>query len=525
MRSVEDVEELMQHIQSRLPVEEAARTSVLSKSWLHAWSTIPTLRFHVDETKHLNMVDCTLSRYLRDNIPIERLELDVDINDVESSSLAEKWIRSVVASSSLKELSLSVSLTGASLTLPDEILSAARNLTKLRVTSASRQGVHSVWMKSNSIMNCVCVSLREVVLSGVRLSQEVLDAIFSSCSFLEKIDIYLDKQEEGRGRSIIKIKNLARLHEIRIYSHDGDSTDLEISGVPNLRLFRCNLFFGQFGRPDPRPFSAYSISLGSSVTELWLGGLITDESSLEMIKSGFPFLESLTLDMRCWTLGIFHFTCESLKTLSLMWSSPRRQIIDIQIYAPKLLDFIFVGYTLPSFKFPNSTLLVQTKFVLTLDTPLDASFFLKMREALTLSAKCHVSITIKNYKPSLDIDLVDLRTRLLFPPANNVQQLEFQMVEAEDECRTPFFDAFFEICHPKHVFAKPEVASGHTNHFFQLMLREVLEKKKTTRRNPTPYWPSYLKHVRIRRHHRWETLTNSHRTFLDEPTDFKLNWR
>ncbi|KAI3738779.1 hypothetical protein L2E82_28931 [Cichorium intybus] len=40
---LEDVPELMQQIQAWLPLLEAARTSVLSKSWLHAWSTIPIL--------------------------------------------------------------------------------------------------------------------------------------------------------------------------------------------------------------------------------------------------------------------------------------------------------------------------------------------------------------------------------------------------------------------------------------------------------------------------------------------------
>lgn len=48
---LEDVPELMHGIQSRLSLREAACTSVLSKSWLHAWSTIPNLRFHIQEEK------------------------------------------------------------------------------------------------------------------------------------------------------------------------------------------------------------------------------------------------------------------------------------------------------------------------------------------------------------------------------------------------------------------------------------------------------------------------------------------
>nr|GEW13326.1 hypothetical protein [Tanacetum cinerariifolium] len=46
-QQLEDVPELIQHIQSLLPAIDAARTCVLSKSWLHAWSIIPTLRLRL----------------------------------------------------------------------------------------------------------------------------------------------------------------------------------------------------------------------------------------------------------------------------------------------------------------------------------------------------------------------------------------------------------------------------------------------------------------------------------------------
>ena len=59
--------------------------------------------------------------------------------------------------------------------------------------------------------------------------------------------------------------------------------------------------------------NSHSISLGSSVTDLTLGGgMIRDNASLDMInKLGLPFLKSLTLDMACWALGSFHFTSTS----------------------------------------------------------------------------------------------------------------------------------------------------------------------------------------------------------------------
>ena len=110
-------------------------------------------------------------------------------------------------------------------------------------------------------------------------------------------------------------------------------------------------------------------------------------------------------------------------------------------------------------------------------------------------------------------------TRLPFPLDNNVERLDFQAVGIQLD---PFLDALFEICLPKEVYAKLDVIGGHTsNHFFEFMVREVLEEKKTNRE-----CPRYLKHVQILIHHKRESLTSSHsRTFdLDMPIHFKLDW-
>ncbi|KAI3497423.1 hypothetical protein L1887_40020 [Cichorium endivia] len=512
--------ELMQQILSRLPVKEAARTSVLSKSWLYAWSTIPTLRFNVGRKKSMKLedVDRTLIRYLRDNTPIERFELVIQIKNQESASHAEQWIGPVASKHCLKEISLSITLNGASFTLPDEILSG-ESLTKIKI-SVPMRGIHSVWMKTPVIK---CSSLRELHLEGVCISEEALHDILLSCSSLVKIVLL----GSCKGFKTIRVKNLPRLYELQIALDVVDSTALQISDVPNLGVFSCNVDL-KFRRHPPIPFNAYSISLGSNVTQLMLAGMVTDNLCLDRIKSGFPFLESLTLDLTSWMLESFHFTCASIKILSLL-SCPDI-LIDVQVHAPKLKNFEFCGDTLPSLLFPVSSL-NRLLLSLSLDLPVDANFFLKMRETLALSRECYLNITTHNSELPFDMDMDDLRTRLLLPPAMNVQELCFET--DEDDClweRSPFFDAFFEICHPRHVIPYPDISFSHNNHFCRLMLREVLEKKiKTMTR--TAYWPHYLKHVQIRQdpYQKWKTLTNSHRSFLDGSSpdvdlEFKLEW-
>nr|GEZ54695.1 hypothetical protein [Tanacetum cinerariifolium] len=132
---LEDLPELIHRIQSLLPANEAARTCILSKSWLHAWSTIPTLRFPRQSLMYYNkLIDSTLVRYHRNNLPIQCFNLVFNIRDQNSVSLANKWISGVASKSALKELFLCIRVGIDSFTLPDEIFSSA-NLHEIKIAA------------------------------------------------------------------------------------------------------------------------------------------------------------------------------------------------------------------------------------------------------------------------------------------------------------------------------------------------------------------------------------------------------
>ncbi|KAL7604145.1 hypothetical protein Lser_V15G15054 [Lactuca serriola] len=523
---LEDIPNLYHDIQSRLPVEEAARTSVLSKSWLHTWSTIPIIRFPLtpailvdkEEDKEKvkpmeELVDRTLKRYLRDNIPIEIVDLIIDMTNQESASLAEKWIRLMATkSSTLKQLSLRICISSDySVTLPAEILSSGRNLTDLEISCSSSIGLQMMnpfSMTSHPvIINCVC--LRRLQLKNVHIIEEVLDDIFSICRLLVRVELSC-----CTGFRRVKVQNLHRLNQFRINSAGKrNPVVLEINDVPNIRLFNLE---GNTLLPSMD-------SLGS-VTTLWLAGMIVDDAFLHIIKSKFPFLESLTLDMKLSKVESFDITCASMKRLSLLWCP--HMLIDVKVYAPKLVFFYFSGETtMPRLLFPEIVLEeIQIELSL-IRRPMDNSFFLKMREAFTLSRKCDIQIQIHGILASdINLDLDDQRRRVPFP-AMNVQRVSLRTFSDDGLWRdsSPFFDAFFMICHPKHV---EDQSLNNNSHFCKLMM---LEKK--TRKG---YWGDYLKDVEIRRQclgdEKWETLTNSWRSFLDRSVEewsgveFKLYW-
>ncbi|GKA41833.1 retrovirus-related pol polyprotein from transposon TNT 1-94 [Tanacetum coccineum] len=135
--------ELIHRIQSLFPANDAARTCVLSKTWLHAWSTINTLRFakcvpHGQLTMqgqidYIKCINRTLLRHHNENTSIECFHLQLD--DIHNSSLLyplENWFQALAFTNCIKELSLTmcsikvhtnVNEVIGWLTLPDAIFS------------------------------------------------------------------------------------------------------------------------------------------------------------------------------------------------------------------------------------------------------------------------------------------------------------------------------------------------------------------------------------------------------------------
>ncbi|GKB20367.1 F-box protein-like protein [Tanacetum coccineum] len=498
--------ELIHLIQSLLPAKDAARTCVLSKSWQHAWSNIPALRFTTclfddhatkeDEIRYINSIDHTLLRYFNDNMSIDCFHLHLDIEKLSLPSHVEKWLQALASRICLKELSLTIcgkkvrtktSMLGW-LTIPDEIFSCENlDSISLRVENV---GLYQVKMNINPVIKCVFLRVLELVY--VHISEESLHNIFSSCSLLEKINIKSHQQLKE-----FRVKNMRCLRELKIAENANEI--LEIYGVPNLRVLDYHAIM---------PRDTFKMDPLGSVRELVLFRVLMDNTFSDMVLSKFPFLESLTLKLincRLETVGI---TCVSLKRLTLDLFDKRQ--FDIQVYAPKLLYFCYIGFKMPSLLFPTKTpehikLLLKFKK----SNPTDRSFFLKMREALNLASNFDIAIKTKGLVP-LKIDLEDLIRRAPFP-ARNVQQLSFKICLNEHLLKlSPLFDLFFSVCYPRHVNA---YYKNGNNYLHELMVIGMMETN-------TPD----LKDIEIKnpRNGKWENMTDSWRSFHFH---FELPWR
>ncbi|XP_071712331.1 putative F-box/LRR-repeat protein At3g58880 [Rutidosis leptorrhynchoides] len=238
--------DLIHRIQSLLPLREASRTCVLSKTWSHAWSTIPHLRFHITsgflstiphlrfiitsefpneekERDYIKFMDHTIFRYIQENIPIEHFDL---ILDNKLASLANKWIPTVGAQSCYKKLSIDIPYESDSdLILLDEIFSG-KNLHTLSLIDCRSSPIETV--SRNPVINCV--NLRVLKLEDVEINEEVLDILFSTCILLEIINLAV-----RTNMTTFKVQNLCYLQELKLKTSVPYDV-LKIDDVPNLHL-------------------------------------------------------------------------------------------------------------------------------------------------------------------------------------------------------------------------------------------------------------------------------------------------
>ncbi|GKD18910.1 F-box protein-like protein [Tanacetum coccineum] len=523
-KQLEDVPELIQQIQSLLPADQAARTCVLSKSWLHALSTTPDLRFQPvkyldkqEERQYRRLIHRTLRTYQRENIPIITCALHFGIHNQKSAYRAEKWIKHVTSNTCLKELCLAIVLDITSFTLPDEIFSC-ENLNTLSLklddtmddllTMSKRKSEHALHMKtelfrkknfrisSNPVI--ACVNLRVLELVDVHISEEVLHNLLSTSKLLEKINLQFLK-----GLKKIKVNNLCYLQELKVAPRRYKDI-LEIHDVPSLRSFLY-----EASRMIWMPVSVLSNvpSIGN-LRELNIDGVRMDDAFLNVINSGFPLLESLTLDISSCVVEIMDIRCVTLKRLKIRLMALYNQ--QVQVNGPKLLVFRYKCFIWPTFLFPTAAP-EKIELRLKLIHPIDHMFILKMRETLEISSKFSIEIKSNLSTFIVPFDIDDART-----PATNVEKLLFVRFPPTNlRDKSLLIDALFSICRPNQVEVSRLLAHNVANYL------SVVEKK-----TGNVYWPN----VEIRDPEddgKWETLSTSSISLLDEwfHCEFKPNWQ
>ncbi|XP_057732358.1 putative F-box/FBD/LRR-repeat protein At4g00315 [Arachis stenosperma] len=332
MDKISDLPKIILHdILSRLPYEDAARTSVLSKAWHETWSSFPILVFdgsrcvhvHLKDRKNplkiqdnrrkvnrfFNSVDRTLVRFHHHGFAIKEFNLSMMFFHPQfMPHLVDRWMKIVGESSSIQvlklELQLADSFFGCEFDshavdnyyyLPPDVLKA-KSLTELVLSGKIRADKlivnHRIRFPMLRILSLVYVYLGH---------EQALEDLISGCPMIE--DLVL---EHCVGLEIVKVHDLPKLksamfsgfREIHV-----DVPSLEYLELGNDKLeFPCDISIDKC-----RNLKVFILEAVSSVfvSNQWLRELFDK----------FPLLEKLELS-GCVTSESLMISSSRLKVLS-----------------------------------------------------------------------------------------------------------------------------------------------------------------------------------------------------------------
>ncbi|KAK4731879.1 hypothetical protein R3W88_024867 [Solanum pinnatisectum] len=229
---------LIQKILSFLSFKEATKMSIVSKTWMQAWSTLSNLKFIVHRRKgDIQIVDTIMERYRDGEVLIEKFELSKLFGDSHPVfPLVDKWL-DIALQNGVKDLILNYT----SYPTPIFAILRAKSLRKLILKSCPLLPLSL----TNGVVNSK--SLRKLSLSYVKLDEIMLQTLLNSfpsivsfmfeyCSGLETIELV----------NLQKIKSVS-LKVLRIWDSGGiweiDAPNLvsfEYMGklIPQLRIAR-----------------------------------------------------------------------------------------------------------------------------------------------------------------------------------------------------------------------------------------------------------------------------------------------
>ncbi|XP_055814256.1 F-box/LRR-repeat protein At3g26922-like [Solanum dulcamara] len=182
--------------------KKATRMSILSKTWLQAWSTLPNLEFRVDYSKDsdIKILDTVMERYRDGKIPIEKFELSELFGDShEVFRLIDKWLE-IALHNGVNDLILNYKLYP----VPILTIFAAKSLRKLVLKSCTLLPVSL----SSGVVNRS--SLRKLSLSYVKLDENMLQTLLNSCPLIVTfIFEYCSGLETNELVNLQKIKSVS----------------------------------------------------------------------------------------------------------------------------------------------------------------------------------------------------------------------------------------------------------------------------------------------------------------------------
>lgn len=360
-------EPVLQHIMSFLIVEDAAKTSILSKVWYRAWTSLSCLDFGHKYFPHSKqVVDQILAKRKNHNISIQRFLLKLPYHR-SASTYVDNWIQILVACN-IKELLLqSVPPVPDYHNLSRSIF-AAKSLNVLRLYGFKLK-LPSYGIKLSS--------LRELHLKESFLGERLLQYLCTSCSNLQVLSF-----ERFQGLISLQVAGtLPKLRTVKLEFCPPRFHNVDIV-APSLR----DLYLSS----TSRELNLITVIACKTLTSLQLNGAVVTDEWVEQIFSCLPNIEIFCL-ISCPLLNTMKISSDRLKRLA---ASACDNLDAVDVDAPNLLLFTYGVHYGTTLKLKASHLLVAN-LNLELETP-DSHWYSKLTKSLdnfshskSVNLRCH----------------------------------------------------------------------------------------------------------------------------------------
>ncbi|KAK6138612.1 hypothetical protein DH2020_027637 [Rehmannia glutinosa] len=353
---------ILHHILSFLSQDEAAETSLLSKSWNYVWSTRPNIEFrekwfHGDKEKFMSVLNKTLQGYHDQNLCVHEFLVEMSRVDSEIVLLLEKWIPRVVLNMGVKKFSLyNYSKIAVYFDLPSVVFEA-KALQKLYLYGCK--------LNPKPLDKVLFKHLKTLSLEQAYITDETFEKIISSCHLIEYV--ILDRCEGLRtikvneNHKYLKDFQLKEVHDVSI---EIDAPTLEtFKIVCNVKWFHQHNYF-----PHLKSLYLYMVRLSSK--------------SFDFFSCNFPCLEELRVYL-CYGFKQFRLISRSIKHLGICGTE--EQSIKATIDTPNIVEFEYEGDIPRSLSFTTTFSEWKSKIYLITSHASSSSWFLKLYDSLSQS--------------------------------------------------------------------------------------------------------------------------------------------
>ncbi|PWA39806.1 F-box domain, Leucine-rich repeat domain, L domain-like protein [Artemisia annua] len=438
---------IVHHILSLLDSpKELVRMSVLSNYWFGLTASFPILDFNFSKFKEViessgipfdtdkdkreiffKYVEYTISRFCEQIVNAHTVNLitslvdptEVDIIDRCLGLILKKGVKVLVVDTINKETWVS---QPQKIHVPNILLSAS-SLTSLTLSGCELPSSVTVYFGK-------FMSLKYLTLEFVRLNEEVIKHITTSCPFLEEL-----KVRYCHGFERFYVSGLPNLKQAEVcFRCEVKRIDIEAPNIRHLVLMDI----------DESGLPSMNVASCQKLTKLSYSGYPSPTSKgLVDLSTNFPFLETFILDLP--------YECKSLNlsshTLRMFELRSECHLDKININTPNLLLFGYKGSSHSFLDMERESVPAQACMECDLDRYVDSLWFQKLRDFLDKE------IRFKELKLHVNVGSVDFEElRVIHWPPFELEHVELEAENFEELC---FYEAVVDsllwCCRPQSL--------------------------------------------------------------------------